>query len=79
MSSTLVKNAASNGEKGPVLGDVGLGSFAVARQVGKAEDEEPLTFILDVQLCDDNGTWLWNSEDVLCAVGHPSSVTLGIE
>ncbi|KAG7294202.1 hypothetical protein NEMBOFW57_004272 [Staphylotrichum longicolle] len=60
---TDIRVAAAEGIKGPRAGlqQLGKGSFMV--RVGEFE---PLWFVPDVQLCDDNGEWLWKGEDEIC-------------
>ncbi|KAH8901957.1 HET-domain-containing protein [Coniochaeta sp. PMI_546] len=58
-----IRAAASRGVKGPPLKQLGKRSFMV--RVGKTE---PLAFVPDVRLCDENGDWLWKGDEpVYCA------------
>lgn len=53
-----VRDAAAKGVKGPVREKLGMGSFVV--QVGM---EEAVSCVLDVNLCDERGEWLWDGKD----------------
>jgi len=58
-----VKDAISKGVEGPPENGLGKGSFMI--RVGKAE---PLAFVPDVRLCDEDGNWIWEADDELsCA------------
>lgn len=58
-----IRTAAAKGVGGPPLKRLGKGSFMV--RVGRTE---PLAFVPDVRLCDEEGRWLWEGEEpVWCA------------
>jgi hypothetical protein len=60
---TYIRDAVAKGIKGPqtALGQLGPGSFMV--RVGR---KEPVWFVPDVRLCDENGEWVWKGEEEIC-------------